>query len=82
MNKAKIAAFLALFAASASATPVSREYVDQRLTAASNRLDEAVAGLESKIAAGSSSRYYIYDDGSKPSTNLLDAAGRLFELSL
>ena len=79
----------ALLALTAAAAPVSKEYVDNRVTEVrsditnvSNKLDEAVSDLESKIAIGSTSQHYIYDDQSKPSTNLLDAAGQLFGLSL
>lgn len=79
----------ALLALTAAAAPVSKEYVDNRVTElrsditnVSNKLDEAVSDLESKIAIGSTSQHYIYDDQSKPSTNLLDAAGQLFKLSL
>lgn len=52
----------ALLALTAAAAPVSKEYVDIKdselrsgITAVSNKLDEAVSDLESKIAIGSTS---------------------------
>ena len=52
----------ALLALTVAAAPVSKEYVDNRvtelrgdLTNVSNKLDEAVSDLESKIAIGSTS---------------------------
>ena len=56
--------------------------LDGRIAAESNKLETAVAELRDKTEQNNQNQRYIYDDGNRPPTNLLDAAGMLYGLAL